>query len=210
MKWVAGFFPRGRSVKLTIHFHLAPKLTDGVIPPLPIHLHAIVFKYRAGLRTGWSEVRFSAGVGNFSFHNRVQTGSGVHPAPYPVGTDAASLVVKRPVHETDHSPPSSAEVKNAWSCTSASQYAFLSWCPVKKKHRDKFTFTFCLMSSWSGTYLRRGITLLTPCVNWVALCWRHTTGSTHFILLRSIHVPCFCLSVGKTITRSVSTDLLHS
>jgi hypothetical protein len=30
---------------------------------------------------------------------------------------ALSLGVKRPVRETDHSPPSSAEVKNAWSYT---------------------------------------------------------------------------------------------
>jgi hypothetical protein len=31
---------------------------------------------------------------------------------------ALSLGVKRPGHEADHSPPSSAEVKNAWSYTS--------------------------------------------------------------------------------------------
>jgi hypothetical protein len=31
---------------------------------------------------------------------------------------ALSLEVKRPVREADHSPPSSAEVKNAWSYTS--------------------------------------------------------------------------------------------
>jgi hypothetical protein len=32
-----------------------------------------------------------------------------------------SLWVKLPGREADHSPPSSAEVKNAWSCTSAPQ-----------------------------------------------------------------------------------------
>jgi hypothetical protein len=42
--------------------------------------------YSGGLRTGWSEVRIPAGVGNFSLHHRVQTGSGAHPASYPVGT----------------------------------------------------------------------------------------------------------------------------
>jgi hypothetical protein len=41
---------------------------------------------------------------------------------------ALSLGVKRPRREADHSPPSSAEVKNA----------FMSWCLVK--HRDNFTF----------------------------------------------------------------------
>jgi hypothetical protein len=40
----------------------------------------------------------------------------------------------------DHSPPSSVEVKNAWSYTSTPQYAFMAWCSVK--HRDNFTFTW--------------------------------------------------------------------
>jgi hypothetical protein len=34
---------------------------------------------------------------------------------------AVSLGVKRPVREADHSPPSSAEVKNAWSYASIAQ-----------------------------------------------------------------------------------------
>jgi hypothetical protein len=38
------------------------------------------------------------------------------------------LGVKRPGREADHSPPSSAEVKNAWSYTSILQYAFMAWC----------------------------------------------------------------------------------
>jgi hypothetical protein len=42
-----------------------------------------------------------------------------------------SLGVKRPGRETDHSPTSSAEVKNAWSYTSTPQYAFMAWCSVK-------------------------------------------------------------------------------
>jgi len=32
-----------------------------------------------------SRVRFLAGAGNFSLHRRVQNGSGVHPASYPMG-----------------------------------------------------------------------------------------------------------------------------
>jgi hypothetical protein len=49
---------------------------------------------------------------------------------------ALSLGVKRPGREADHSSPSSAEVKNAWSYTSTPQYVFMAWCLVK--HRDKF------------------------------------------------------------------------
>jgi hypothetical protein len=74
--------------------------------------------YSAGLRAGWSVVRVPAEAGNFSLQYRVQTGSGAHPASYRVGTRALSLRVKRPGREAGHSPPSSAEVKNAWSYTS--------------------------------------------------------------------------------------------
>jgi hypothetical protein len=52
---------------------------------------------------------------------------------------ALSLRLKRPGREADHSPPSSAEVKNVWSYTSTPQYVFIAWCLVK--HRDNFTFT---------------------------------------------------------------------
>jgi hypothetical protein len=60
---------------------------------------------------------------------------------------ALSLGVKRPGREADHSPPSSAEVKNAWSYTSTPPYVFMAWCLVK--HRDNFTlplpfFTHCI------------------------------------------------------------------
>jgi hypothetical protein len=36
-------------------------------------------------------VRFPEGAGNFSFHLCVQTGSGAHPASYPMGTRGSSL-----------------------------------------------------------------------------------------------------------------------
>jgi hypothetical protein len=61
-----------------------------------------------------SRVRFPVGAGNFSLHYRVQNVSGT--LQWVPG--ALSLGVKRPVSEADHSPPSSAEFKNAWSCTS--------------------------------------------------------------------------------------------
>jgi hypothetical protein len=83
-------------------------------------------------------VRFPVGAGNFSLHHRVQNGSGDHPASYPVGTRGSFPGGKRPGREADHSPPSSAEVKNAWSYTSTPQYVFMAWCLVK--HRDIFTF----------------------------------------------------------------------
>jgi hypothetical protein len=54
-----------------------------------------------------SRVRFPAGAENFSLHHRVQTTQ--PPIQWVPG--AISLGVKRPGREADHSPPSSAEVK---------------------------------------------------------------------------------------------------
>jgi hypothetical protein len=44
--------------------------------------------------------------------------------------------------EADHSPPSRAEVKNAWRYTSTSSYVFVARCFVK--HRDNITFPLTL------------------------------------------------------------------
>jgi hypothetical protein len=71
-----------------------------------------------GLDDRVSRVRFPAGAENFSLHQRVQNGSGAHPASYPMGTRGSFPGVKWPEREADHSPPSTAEVKNAWSYTS--------------------------------------------------------------------------------------------
>jgi hypothetical protein len=73
-----------------------------------------------GLDDRVSGVRLREGAGNFSLFHRVQTGSGAHPFSYPIGTGALSLGVKRPGREADNSPPSTAEVKNAWRYTSIS------------------------------------------------------------------------------------------
>jgi hypothetical protein len=77
-------------------------------------------------------VRVPVGAGNFSLQ-RVQTGSGFHPPPIQWVPGALSLGggVKRLGREADHSPPSSAEVKNEWNYTSTSQYAFMARCSVK-------------------------------------------------------------------------------
>jgi hypothetical protein len=56
--------------------------------------------------------------GIISLRHLVQTVSGTRPVSCPVGTAVNYLVVKRPGRETDHSPPSSAEVKIARGYTS--------------------------------------------------------------------------------------------
>ena len=58
---------------------------------------------------------------NFFLPQNVQTGSGVHPASYSNG-------------EVNHSPPTSAKVKNEWSYTSTS--------PIWVHGMDKENFSF--------------------------------------------------------------------
>jgi hypothetical protein len=47
----------------------------------------------------------------FYINSNAQNASHVHPASYPMGTRALSLWLKLPGCEADHSPTSSAEVK---------------------------------------------------------------------------------------------------
>jgi hypothetical protein len=56
------------------------------------------------------EVRSPTGAEDFSSSSCVQTGSGVHPASYPMGSFPGGKA--RPGRDADHSPPSSAEAKN--------------------------------------------------------------------------------------------------
>jgi len=41
--------------------------------------------------------------------------------------------VKQLGHEADHSPPSSAKVKNTWSCTTIPTYIFMVWCLIEHR-----------------------------------------------------------------------------
>jgi hypothetical protein len=87
--------------------------------------------------TGWtSGVRFSAGAGIFLFATASRPA--LRPTQPPVQwiPGAISPVVKLPGREADHSPPSSAEVKNAWSYSPLPQYVFMAWCLIK--HRINF------------------------------------------------------------------------
>jgi hypothetical protein len=74
---------------------------------------------------GWTiGFRLPVEAGNFSHCHRFHTGSGAELAAYPMGTTGVSLSlgVKRPGRVADHTPPSSAMVKNAWSYTSTELY----------------------------------------------------------------------------------------
>jgi hypothetical protein len=81
-----------------------------------------------GIATGYGlddwEVGVRVPVG--SLLHVVQTGSGVHPTTYTMGTGGSFPGVKRPGREADHSPPTSAEVKKMWIYTSIPPYALMA------------------------------------------------------------------------------------
>jgi hypothetical protein len=57
-----------------------------------------------------------------------------------MGTGCFYTRVKQSGNEDNHSPPSSAGVKNAWSYTPTPQYVFMALYLIK--HRDNFSFIF--------------------------------------------------------------------
>jgi hypothetical protein len=65
-------------------------------------------------------------VKKFSLLQIVQTGSGVHPISYKMGTGGSFLGIKWQGREADHSPPTSAEVKKMWIYTSTPLYVFMA------------------------------------------------------------------------------------
>jgi hypothetical protein len=86
-----------------------------------------------------SGARFPEKFRNFSLLHRVQTGSEAYQASNPVGTEGSFLGGKAGGRgEADHSPPSSAEVKE---------------CVELYLHSH-------LKSSWDGPLLSTGTTLL--------------------------------------------------
>jgi hypothetical protein len=64
-----------------------------------------------GLDDRGSRIRLPAGAGNFSLTTASRTALGPTQPPIQWVPGALSLGVKRPGREADHSPPSSAEVK---------------------------------------------------------------------------------------------------
>jgi hypothetical protein len=87
---------------------------------------------------------------------------GAYLASNPVSSVGSYTGTKRLGREADHSPLSSAEIKNACSYTSIPPYVFMVLCLAKHrirlrvawylvKQRDSFTFTFTLLAPAGGT-----------------------------------------------------------
>jgi hypothetical protein len=80
------------------------------------------------LTTGWTAEGsgFQSRYGQeFSLLHVVQTGPGVHPASYPMGTGDSFPGAKWKEREVDHSPSTIAEVKRTWLYTSTPPYVFM-------------------------------------------------------------------------------------
>jgi hypothetical protein len=74
----------------------------------------------------------------FSLFYSVQTSSGAHPASNPIDSGGSFPGIKRPGREADHSPSSSAEVKNGGTIPPLLRTS--SWCGTQLiKLRDNFT-----------------------------------------------------------------------
>jgi len=80
-----------------------------------IHSQDSVVSVVTKLRAEWSRVQILAGTGDFSLLQNVHITSRAHQASYSMG--ALYWGIKWPGCEADHSPLSSAKVKNYWSYT---------------------------------------------------------------------------------------------
>jgi hypothetical protein len=102
--------------------------------------------YSARRRTWWSGVLVPAGTENFSPHHRVQTGSGTHPASYPMGARGsfpgakASEASKLTTHL--HLVPRS---RMRGAITPLPQQAFMALCSVKEKAQWQLYFYLYLI-----------------------------------------------------------------
>jgi hypothetical protein len=96
---------------INVHFIISLPYSPGVLNTFIFHRRAGIAQwYSAGLRAGWSGVRFSAGAGKFSLHHRVQAGLEAHPSSYPMGA-RGSFPGCKAAAAWSWPPSSSTEVK---------------------------------------------------------------------------------------------------
>jgi hypothetical protein len=103
-------------------------------------------------------VRIPVGLGTFLFDavSRPALGSTQPPSQWVPG--ALSLGIMRPGREADHSPPSSAEVKECAELYLHSPIRLQAWCLVK--HRGVTFYKSSCPSAWLSTTPRRRILCL--------------------------------------------------
>jgi hypothetical protein len=109
-----------------VHNHFLPHISNSlIIPPfdtipfqlLSASLHAENIAEVSTLLVTGLRVHFQEGTLICSALHSSQTGSGAHPAFYPMGDGGSFTDSKEPRYGTDHSPTSTGEFTNAWSYT---------------------------------------------------------------------------------------------
>jgi hypothetical protein len=143
----------------------------GATPPLPVRLHGLVLSWSTGttlplrssvgIALGYGlddrgpRVRFPAGLGIFLFTTASRPALGPTQPPIQWVPGTLSLGVKRRGSEADHSPPSSAEVRECVELYLHSPNT-LSYRGAQSKHRDNFTFYISanLRNNWFLTVRR--------------------------------------------------------
>jgi hypothetical protein len=90
---------------------------------------------------------------------------------------AFTLGIKRPVREGDHSPQSSAEVKDAWSIPPLPQYVLMAWSLIK--HGDNFAFTLNSKPECAKFFHCRFNVMVSACDRHTADCRRLASDLSH-------------------------------
>jgi hypothetical protein len=133
------------SVRVVFQFcvHLLHKSRDTSV--------GIVATLQARWRGNGSSI-LDMGLRPLSSHS-FQIGSRSHPTSYPMG---AGVSFPRDKAELDRSPPTSAEVKNAWSYTSTPPLVFKAWWLIKRKDNSTFVYwlyfqIFIIFLIWFST-----------------------------------------------------------
>jgi hypothetical protein len=126
------------------------------------------YQLRYGLDDSGIVVRFLVEAWDFSPIHNVQTGWGPHPAPYMMNTGRCFHGVKYKEREADHSPRSSAEVKEWWNYTSAPPYIFEAWFLLKPRDNYLYLQKRILQYIWKRTTAMVCKVLVTRNI---AVCW---------------------------------------
>jgi hypothetical protein len=113
---------------MIIDFTVSWKLALAHTAVWKVLLFQIILIYHTVTRpwAGYFGIQISAGARDFSFSKTSRPALGLSQPPVQLVSGVLIVGVKQLGYEVDHSPPSSAEVKNEWSCTSVPPYAFMA------------------------------------------------------------------------------------
>jgi hypothetical protein len=98
-----------------------------------------------------AKVQFSEGAKIFLFPTTSRLILGPTQPPVQCVLGALSLGIKQPGHEADHTPPSTADIKNG-GANLHSPYIFMAWCLIKQKYN--LMLQILLLMIYLHSYMR--------------------------------------------------------